>query len=340
MSAMPENWEPPVDAWQSRFAPGVTEIVFGYFGVQYAPGGDIGAFERWWDEAGVAAPAPSFMTRAHVRDASDMENTVFIAYWPSKSDFDAWWETVAVSAWWEDEARLSGPFGVWREVYCVPVDHFETLHSSQTEHGVASIAQDLGEPIKEHAYWGGMRDRVPASSQLDFSSPWAEMPEPDLKATRGARVRVAVPDNVCLIRSGQDLTLSSGKERETYQDVVRPHLTAGMAFLRDNPKDTSCFSCRLMDEVSMDGAPKQQTFGLAAFRSMKDLEDWSKSHPTHLAIFGSFFQMMEAHQGQLDLKLWHEVLVADGANTIADYTNCHPRTGFLPWCPTIQEVDE
>ncbi|MEO0412993.1 MAG: phenylacetaldoxime dehydratase family protein [Pseudomonadota bacterium] len=336
MSNMPENWEPPVDAWQSRFAPGVTEIVFAYFGVQSAPGGDITAFENWWQGTDDAAPAPSFITRAQVRDASDMDNTVFIAYWPSRAEFEAWWVNEGVSSWWEEEARLNGPVGLWREVYSVPVDHFETLHSSQTEHGVASLAADWGEPIKEHAYWGGMRDRVPASSQLDFASPIEALPDIDIKETRGKRVVVGVPDNVCLIRSGQDLTLSSGKERETYQDVVRPHLTAGMAFLRDNPKETNCFSCRLMDETELDGRPKQQTFGLAAFRSMEDLEDWSKSHPTHLAIFGSFFQMMEAHEGHLDLKLWHEVLVADGRNTIAEYINCHPRTGFLPWCPLAE----
>lgn len=331
MNNMPDNWEPPVDAWQSRFAESVREIVFGYFAVQREAAGAITAFEAWWARASTMQPAPGYQTRATYRDASDLDNDVFIAYWPSSAAFEAWWAHSDVSGWWGEEKPLSEPFGLWREVYTVPVDHFETLHSSQTLHGVANIANTLGEPVKEHAYWGGMRDRVAASSQRSFAAPITQLGEADLKETRGKRVGVRVPDNVCLIRSGQDLALSSGRERETYQDVVRPHLTAGMAFLRDNPKETNCLSCRLMDETTLDGAPKQQTFGLAAFLSMADLEDWSKSHPTHLAIFGSFFQMMDQHGGTLDLKLWHEVLVTDGRKTIADYVNCHPRTGFLPW---------
>ena len=45
-----------------------------------------------------------------------------------------------------------------------------------------------------------------------------------------------------------------------------------------------------MDEVTLDGAPQSQTFGLALFLSMRQLEDWASSHPTHLAIFGSFLK--------------------------------------------------
>jgi heme-degrading monooxygenase HmoA len=336
MSNMPDNWEPPVDAWQSRFADGVREIVFAYFGVQRDVGGDVSAFETWWQSASAAAPSPGYQTRATYRDASDLDNDVFIAYWPSAQAFAEWWENEQVSAWWDDEARLSSAMGLWREIYTVPVDHFETLHSSDSAHGVANISDTLGEPIKEHAYWGGMRDRVAASSQLDFKSPITQLGDMDIKETRGKRVQVHVPDNVCLIRSGQDLSLSSGEERHTYQDIVRPNLTAGMAYLRDNPQDTNCLSCRLMDEVELDGTPKQQTFGLAAFLSMEDLEGWSKSHPTHLAIFGSFFKMVDQMGGPLELKLWHEVLVSDGNKTLAEYVNCHPRTGFLPWCEAVE----
>lgn len=339
MSQMPANWEPPVDAWQSRFADGVTEIVFGYFGVQREIGIDIAAFERWWAAAAQAVPAPGYMTRSTYRDASNLENDVFIAYWPSAQAFIDWWAGGDVRPWWEAEEREGETIGLWREVYTVPVDHFETLHSSKFEHGVAAISDTLAEPIKEHGYWGGMRDRIAVSSQLSLASELEEMPAMTLHETRGKRVRVAVPNNVCLIRSGQDLTLSSGKERETYQDVVRPNLTAGMAFLRDNPQETNCLSCRLMEETHMDGTPKQQTFGLAAFLAMEDLENWSKSHPTHLAIFGSFFEMMEMRGGEMDLKLWHEVLVADGQKTIAEYINCHPRTGFLPWCAALNQSD-
>lgn len=53
--------------------------------------------------------------------------------------------------------------------------------------------------VQEHAYWGGMRDRIPLS-QTDAMTPGGA---PEL-IRAGARLRVVAHDNLCLIRSGQD----------------------------------------------------------------------------------------------------------------------------------------
>lgn len=333
MKNMPENWEPPVDAWQAAFDEGIEELVFAYFGSQQQSGTPKSDFEDQFRKGIESVSPPSFVTRAQYVDGSGYENTVFIAYWASQDAFEAWWQATSFAKWWDDESRLAQVSGIWREIYRVPVRRFETLFSSHNPTGAATLGEPFGEPVREHNYWGGMRDRIPDSANgNNFDSVIGDkLPEADLPASRGKRLSAAIPDNFCLIRSGQNWSDSGDKELETYLDVVRPNLTAGMAFLRDSPTETGCVSCRLMDETDLDGNPASQSFGLAMFVSMKHLEDWSKTHPTHLAIFKSFFKMLDAHQGEVELKLWHEVLIVDGKNSICEYVNCHPRTGLLPY---------
>ncbi len=329
---MPPNWEPPVDAWQSAFDEGLREVVFGYFGCQFRDSALPEIFGQVFLSAIKAQDAPSFVTRARHRDASGYENEVFIAYWPSRTAFDDWWGNAGFGQWYDDDARLSEAFGLWREIYVVPVTRFETLHSSKDPTGVSKLAKPLGEPVREHNYWGGMRDRIPASGEDTFDPGNPDMHTAKaLPASRSARVRVTPADNICLIRSGQNWSDCEAEEIESYSDEVLPYLMAGMAFLRDNPEKTGCLSCRLMDEVALDGGHASQSFGLAAFISMAHLETWAKTHPTHLKIFNSFLAMVQRRETPPKLKLWHEVLVARGEDSICDYVNCHPQSGFLPW---------
>ena len=61
------------------------------------------------------------------------------------------------------------------------------------------------------------------------------------------------------------------------------------------------------------------------------LEAWSKSHPTHFAIFNSFMTLAQRLGNAVTLRLWHEVatLPMDGARL--ELVNCHGRTGLLPF---------
>jgi aldoxime dehydratase len=330
---MPADWQPPVDAWKAAFADELSEVVFGYFGCQFAGQAAPAEFvETFLAAIGGGANAPSFVTRARHPDASGYTNNVFIAYWPGQDAFKTWWQDAGFGRWFDNDDRLSASFGLWREVYVVPVERFETLFSSKDPTGAATLAEPFGAPVQEHNYWGGMRDRIDASATDEFapSQPDAHR-QVNLRQTRRQRVRVALPHNICLIRSGQNWGACDDDELSAYSDEVRPFLTAGMAFLRDNPGETGCLSCRLMDETALDGTEASQSFGLAAFTSMRHLEGWSKTHPTHLRIFESFLAMVQKREQPPKLKLWHEVLIADSRNSLCEYTNCHPRTGYLPW---------
>lgn len=334
MKKMPENWAPPVDAWQAEYSDEHQARVFATIGVQFRPLTDVSAFVDELKRSITSPSGPSLVNRAQYFDASGYENICFAAYWDNQTAFDEWWHGSGFHAYWDSDGRLTEAFGLWREIFAVEPSRFETLSSSRTPMGVAKLGKPFGDPVREHNYWGGMRDRVHAAGvdgdPLD-SSIGEALPMPNLPASRGARMTVPVPDNFCLIRSGQDLSDCPLDEAATYFDVVHPHLVAGMAYLRDNPADTGCASCRFMSETDLDGMPVPKSFGLALFISMGHLEAWSHSHPSHLSIFASFFEMMKQCDGKLNLRLWHEVLVASKEASICEYVNCHPRTGLLPY---------
>jgi hypothetical protein len=153
--------------------------------------------------------------------------------------------------------------------------------------------------------------------------------------TRGARLRVVPPHNLCLILSGQNWSDCSRDEFATFADIVQPNLRAGMDFLRDNPLETGCLSCRFMDETDVSGRTISKSFAAALFLTMKHLEDWTWSHSTHRAIFQSFHELVKARDFKLDLKLWHEVFVLRAAASRFEYLNCHPGTGLLPFFPAV-----
>jgi hypothetical protein len=96
-------------------------------------------------------------------------------------------------------------------------------------------------PIREHNYWGSMRDRIAASATDELHSEYGErLPRLGVASTLNRRVRVRVPENLAVIRSGQDWTDCGGPELAQFRESVQPALLEGMNFLRDHPDDTGC----------------------------------------------------------------------------------------------------
>ena len=108
-------------------------------------------------------------------------------------------------------------------------------------------------------------------------------------------------------------------------------LTKGMKFLMENPAETGCLTCRFIEQLTDDGNANDKTFGMAYFVDMSRLEAWSKSHPTHVAIFGSFMSLAQRLGGTITLRLWHEVAALPADCTRLEYVNCDRRTGLLPF---------
>lgn len=215
--------------------------------------------------------------------------------------------------------------GTFIEMLRPAVARHETLFSSLGRpEGVAVIADGMSGEVQEHAYWGGMRDRIPLSQ----SDPMTPGGVPEL-IRDGARLRVKAHDNLCLIRSGQDWSDTEASERKLYLDDVEPVLREGMDFLRDDGLVIGCYANRYMQVLSADGRASEKSYGQSWWKSLAALERWAESHPTHVKIFGAAMKYLSTLGPSAKLRLYHEVTVAAADEQSFEYLNCHPRTGML-----------
>lgn len=330
---MPKNWQPPAPAWQADWKNSNDPLVVGYFGIQ-ADTPEL--LDNWANSALFGNNAPEKIEQGMYLDKANVKNYLYIAYWRN-SVYQQWLNNSNTTSWWANDDRLSEGVGYWREIIAMPFDRFETLNSSTQAHGVSAVADELEGPIKEHGYAGGMRDRIPLSendrllSNQKISALNEGLKVASHKLNNGQRVIVTPPENTCVIRSGQNWGDCVGEQASFYLKQVHPVLLKGMKYLRDNPIDTQCYSMRFVDTKANNWTTISQSFGLGYAADIYAFENWAKSHPTHLAILDRFMNMVMTFGENLQLKLWHEVVVLPKEGCEFEYINCHKNTGLLSY---------
>jgi aldoxime dehydratase len=297
-------------------------VVMAYFGVQVqgtsvAPAaGALGELAA----AFAAADGPGHWDRARYVDEAGFGNVICAAYWDEPARFERWF--AAQGQRWTREARDG--LGTFIEVMKPSVERYETLFSAPDRaEGIATLAHGMSDTVLEHAYWGGARDRIPAS-QTDAMEAQGQ---PQVLRD-GPLVSVRPHGNLCLIRSGQDWSDTAADERTMYQRDVEPVLRAGMDFLRDDGVKIGCYANRYVEVETRDGRPTEKSYGMSWWKSLAALERWAESHPTHVAIFGAAMKYLSALGPAARLKLYHEVTVARADDQVFEYLNCHERTGM------------
>lgn len=326
---VPDDYSPPYPSFVARHKPTVTRVVMAYFGLQYRGEPPAAAASALSEIARLFTNAngPSHWDRAKYIDQAGYSNVVSVAYWDDVSKFDSWFAAVRES--WTGSS--SEGIGRFIEVLRPAVARYETLFSSLGRaEGVAVIADDMSGEVQEHAYWGGMRDRIPLS-QTDEMAPGGK---PAL-VRDGGRLRVKPHDNLCLIRSGQDWSDTDAAERKLYLEDVEPVLREGMEFLRDEGLGIGCYANRYMRVLDSDGAPTEKSYGQSWWKSLAALERWAESHPTHVKIFGAAMKYLSTLGPAAKLRLYHEVTVATADEQFFEYRDCHPATGMLAGVETV-----
>jgi aliphatic aldoxime dehydratase len=334
---MPPDWKPPAPAWSASFAQQATPVVMAYFGIQLRSA-DASPDELKIHRFFESPDAPANVETATYVDRAGYRTFLSSAYWTDPARYASWQKNSGFAAWWADPVRRSDPEGYFREILTVAPDRFETIFTYDCLVGVAKTGGcPVVGPIREHNYWGSMRDRIAASAHDDLRSSYNDrLPRLGSTATAGNRLRLAVPENLAVIRSGQDWTNCAGSELVQYDESVRPALLEGMNFLRDHPDETGCCDLRFAEETERHGSPLKKSIGLGYFLTLGHLEKWASTHPTHLAIFSKFLTMVREHGSDLKLKLWHEVSVLPAGDQLFEYINCHPETGLLPYFPSTE----
>jgi len=322
---VPDDYQPPYPAFVARHRPAVERVVMAYFGLQYRgdpPAAHATALD-WTTKTFAAASGPKHWDRAQYVDEAGYTNLLSVAYWDDQNSFDSWFSP-AREAWTGAKNNFAG-LGTFIEVLSPSINDYETLFSSLGRpEGIAVLANSLSGEVMEHAYWGGMRDRIPKSQTNDM----APAGGPSILRD-GDRVRVKPYDNICLIRSGQDWSDTEAGERKMYLDDVEPVLRASMEFLRDEGRSVNCFANRYMTVLDQTGRPMEKSYGMSWWKSLAALERWSESHPTHVRIFGAAMKYLSSLGPSAKLRLYHEVTVARTADQFFEYRSCHDRTGML-----------
>lgn len=328
-TAHPPEYAPPNPAYTARFASTQQQMTVAFVGAQYrCPKGEAlarAAVRRW---AETQAHAPDNQDVAVGIDEAGYHTVLWTGYWADPGRFDLWRHATEFKRWWDSDERLNEPCGWFMETAHPKADRLETLYSSADGfEGAGWLAERMSGEIREHGYWGSMRDRLPASQHdelIGSSDPIPQHPTPQ------ARVAFSGADNIALIRSGQDWSATQGRERDLYLREVEPVLRQGMAFLDSPPGlDAGCLASRYLNVVDESFQPVQKSYGLSWWASLNRMEHWAKSHPTHTSIFGTFMRMVQALDFKLALRLSHEVSVLRSREQRFEYINCHARTGLL-----------
>lgn len=320
---MREGWNPPSPAFSARFDASVEAVVMAYYGIQLRdPLSEAGAAARQELSDRIAAPnGPVHHDTAVVVDPSGYTNEISVLYWLDHATY-AQWESGFGS--WTAPDRADDEVGYFVEIAMPGAMDFETITGSRRQmEGIAVAADGVSADIAEHAYWGSMRDRLP-SSQTSGLEPSGEL----RFEQQGALVRVHPHDGIALIRSGQDWIDTTAEPRERWLEQIQPVLREGMDFLTNEGLPIGCYSNRLM-RLAQDGQMIDKTYGHSWWHSLRELEHWSRSHQTHLKIFGTFGQFIREFQGSRGLRLYHEVSVLNADQLRFEYLGCHDRTGLL-----------
>jgi aldoxime dehydratase len=328
-----DDYVPPYPAWVARADSSVGRVVMGYFGVQ-----SLREAGRARSRTAIDPIVASLMTEdgpehydlAHYVDPQSYDTSIAIGYWTAPERFDRWRSSSLVAGWWDAPERLREGVGYFREILLPEAERFETLFSAPDRLegvGVAMGARSA-EDIQEHAYWGSMRERL-ALSQTDALSAVGDLTIASGRLGLGQRVRLKGHENIAVIRSGQDWSATTGRERELYLNDMEPVFRAGMDFLRDLGGDVGCYNNRYMQHVNSTGQALEKSFGYSYWRSLSAMERWSEAHPTHVQIFGTFMRIVQELSFQVQLRLYHEVSVLKPEQQDYEYVNCHPKTGLL-----------
>lgn len=322
----PAGFEPEYVAWEPRFKASVDGVFLAMFGIEER-GPDTQQVRARLLKTFAEPGGPEILETGRVKLGYGQDGQIWFAYWRTTQDYKSWFDQPTVRQLWTDDGLLSGDIGLWREECWISLDHNETSYSRDANiTGLGYLSEGLAE-THVHGYWGSARDRIVAAAESDLDG---VPPEHSINSSGlGRRVRVVAPDNVCLIRTSQDLNLATAEQLEVYHGSVAPTLFSGLDFLRKDGGPEGCIGMRLVDDVDPHGSNLGRTCGIGFFNSLRDLEHWTHDHPTHGAIMESFIGMVQRFEGKPGLHLWHEISVFPAGSLTAEYINCTGDGGLL-----------
>lgn len=327
--ACPHHGDVP---WRAARVPaGAAKVAHVIFGLQARSSEEIGALREELRALLQRAHAPGTVEHARYRDPQGWHCELLLAYWLDAADYSAWSMAPEVLGWWQQLPGAASPsVGVWREAMVAPLTRFQ--YGAGSDHLAGLVTLTGVEPSAKFGYWGGYRDRIPDSATDKFLSPLSAVPDLIVRETHGRRLRVVTPDNLCYLREGQGWDDAGSEERSIWQEQMEPTVADWTATLRDDPQRTGCLSVRCCREHDANSGQPLERQSQAVFAlSLHHIERAARTIPTHLAVKDTFTRMHAEAKFAPRMHVWVEMLILKAGDLVADYVNCHPHTGLLPY---------
>ena len=322
---MPKDFCPFTDAYTPRFSKDRETVVIAFLGYQAREGVDTSALRNVLIRESSGAGGPKHWDAARTTDSAGIVTTIYTAYWTDPSVSETW--IPAFRKLWTGSERLKGGWGTFIEALTAIPERYEVMdsHFGATD-GLGVLADGKSAPVREHGYWGSMRDRIPMSQVSDMKA------DGEHQALNGSSsvVRVRPQEGCCLIRSYQEWENVSEDELKNYEENIEPVLHEGMKFLSENGQAIGCICNRYLqriDPVSEANIPR--SFGMSFWRDIGALEAWSEKHPTHLRIFGTAIKYYQTFGEAGKLHFGHEVTIIDPERCFFEFADCFTPTGLL-----------
>ena len=304
-------------------------MIFGLFGVQSR---DQSEARQWADELharlGRGDGEAKHIERGRFVDRWGYHTELVMGYFLGEdayadahdADFRAWWDALPCDA--------GSDIGFFKEVAHCPKDYFEYATGGPDRVAAAALLELQGSG--KFGYWGAYRDRIPASIRDKFLPSIEKMPQERNDATKGRRLTVTTPDNMCFIREGQGHANTGPEEREYWDTTMDNKVNRWIQYLGDDPAKTGCISIRNCEEYEVETGETNERYCQNAFLiSLSHIERAARTVCAHVELRGGLFGMFSQATFVPQMHLYVEVLILQSDDMEIEYVNCHPKTGFL-----------
>ncbi|PSN60706.1 putative phenylacetaldoxime dehydratase family protein [Corynespora cassiicola Philippines] len=342
----PNNHKPPIPRWKLNLPDDLSNIYTAYIGVQNhlaslassaSTRKAVLGIESWLKkEENLSSLISESFT---VLDGDKVGSAVWVCYWTQGNDFKNGIQRLSLPALYASLAEGDRKsIGMWCERFTSAASRIETNYTGLDY--LPGLGRIPGSSTSEHdftAYWGAARDRIPDSAHELFGREDASVtavPEVVPKGI-GQHLVGSNYNNMVHIRSGQFWENCSTAEAQSYEEKLEPALENGLEYLWQNPAESGAIGVRYLrntvdGDLNHESRPaRKETCAAGFFRSLGDLEQWSKKHPSHLKIYRGALQHAKEFGPGRKFRTWHEVSVLKNSEAEFEYLNCRPDTGVI-----------
>lgn len=272
---------------------------------------------------------------------------VWIITWKSVSAFESWWDSPAVSSFWES---LPSDAGMWREILKIPFSRSQYKASQNWRKGLGAIYPH--KPTDKVGYWGWIRDAIrdlTKQNRMDSPLP-ATMRnqsgggvDSDNSPTVDGHVLMTVfPDNICFNLERQDMSGVVGDEKEAWFENFDGPVRQWMIDLSNAGPETGVLSSRMCYDKDSGtyttGMPEYHNYNVKVepfyFVDLKAMEKLGRSNKGHVSLRNNILKMY-GPGGSLfgvgRMALWVETSILKGKDIEAEYIGCVEGTGLMPF---------